>query len=151
MKNNALSLFVFIFVQLIGDIILSIDDNRITIPWVSSLSLVVYFTVGFTLLKNHRTVFQDLYSVSLISIIAFLLWILCYLSFKNIGCGGFVCMPDLIWFIYMYFNNFSIMALVSKPETEYYYLNMLLLNFIPSLVFWIGLSVKRVIHNFRRC
>ncbi|OMG47522.1 hypothetical protein BK140_21330 [Paenibacillus macerans] len=63
-------------------------------------------------------------------------------------CSGYICMPDIIWFLYMYYNNVSIIGL--RTEAEHYYVVMLLINFIPSFMYLLGLSMKRFYINFKK-
>lgn len=141
-KNSALSVFFYIFVQVIGDVILSILDGQTVHLWVViSGSLLINAIIGFSLMKNNKTYLSDFYSVSAIAIIGIILWLLSlFVYIKN----------DWVWIFFTYYNNLNMIVFIGESEIELYYIVMLLLNLIPSLMYWIGLSLKRFIAGHRQ-
>lgn len=135
-KNSALSVFFYILVQVIGDVILSIFDGQTVLLWVISGSLLIYAIIGFSLMKNNKTHLSDFYSVSVIAIIGIVLWLLSLFVYIT---------NDWIWIFFTYYNNLNMIVFIGESEIEHYYIVMLLLNLIPSLMYWIGLSLKRFI------
>lgn len=114
---------------------------------VTGVSLIIYFIIGFTVLKNNRTYLSDYFSVSTIAIVGISICLLFFFYYIS-DSSGF--MPDLIWALYAYYNNFSMIVMIRESEFEYYYVIMLLLNLVPSFMFWLGLSLKRYYMNYRR-
>lgn len=148
--NNALSVLAYIIIQVAGDVILFYYNNQSVVFYlVIGVSLIIYFIIGFTVLKNNKTYLSDYFSVSTIAIVGISIWLLFFFSYIS-DCRGFVCMPDLVWILYAYYNNLSLIVMIREFEFEYYYVIMLLLNLVPSFMFWLGLSLKRYYLNYRR-
>ncbi|GIO83240.1 hypothetical protein J25TS5_01720 [Paenibacillus faecis] len=146
--NNALSVLAYIIIQVAGDVILFYYSNQTVVFYlVTGVSLIIYLIIGFTVLKNNRTYLSDYFSVSTIAIVGISIWLLFFFSYVS-DSSGF--MPDLIWALYAYYNNLSMIVMIRESEFEYYYVIMLLLNLVPSFMFWLGLSLKRYYMNYRR-
>ncbi len=146
--NNALSVLAYIIIQVAGDVILFYYNNQSVVFYlVTGVSLIIYLIIGFTVLKNNKTYLSDYFSVSTIAIVGISIWLLFFFSYIS-DSSGF--MPDLIWVLYAYFNNLSMIVMIRQSEFEYYYVIMLLLNLVPSFIFWLGLSLKRFYFNYRR-
>lgn len=146
--NNALSVLAYIIIQVVGDVIFfSYNNQTVVFYWVIGVSLIIYLILGFTVLKNNRTYLSDYFSVSTIAIVGISIWLLFFFSYIS-DSSGF--MPDLIWALYAYYNNLSMIVMIRESEFEYYYVIMLLLNLVPSFMFWLGLSLKRYYMNYRR-
>lgn len=146
--NNALSVLAYIIIQVVGYVIsFSYKNQTVVFYLVIGVSLIIYLIIGFTVLKNNRTYLSDYFSVSTIAIVGISIWLLFFFSYIS-DSSGF--MPDLIWVLYAYYNNLSLIVMIRESEFEYYYVIMLLLNLVPSFMFWLGLSLKRYYMNYRR-
>jgi|GEM_PF-5856616 len=146
--NNALSVLAYIIIQVVGYVIFFFYKNQTVVFYlVIGVSLIIYFIIGFTVLKNNKTYLSDYFSVSTIVIVGISIWLLFFFSYIS-DSSGF--MPGLIWVLYAYYNNLSLIVMIRESEFEYYYVIMLLLNLVPSFMFWLGLSLKRYYMNYRR-